>query len=331
MTATPSTSPDIVTVESVEDAASWDDRDAVVACLRETPPRIPAWYGYDAVGADLWVELSQLPSYYLLPAEFGLLERHADEVAERVGAHVAELGSGSAAKTRLLLGACQRRRPTTYLPIDVTRAMLERSAAELPAEIDGLAVQGLWGRYEAALAHLREHRPGPLTVVWLGSAVGNTTTGERAALLDDVAATLEPGDHFLVTADLWKPGDVLEAAYNDPPGATAQARFRLNQLEHFTRVFDGDARTDRFYPRARWDPEVSAVVGHLYATEDQTVTFRGLDHTLDLRRGDSLVHGYSVKFGRPEFVAEAAAAGFALDTEWIDPVWQYGLFLFRRA
>jgi L-histidine N-alpha-methyltransferase len=320
----------VVTVESREDATAWDDRESVLACLRETPPRIPAWYGYDAVGADLWVELSRLPSYYLLPAEFSLLERHADEVADRVGPFVAELGSGSAAKTRVLLGACQRRRPTTYLPIDVTREMLERSAAELPAEVDGLDVQGLWGRYEAALAHLRAHRPGPLTVVWLGSAVGNTTTAERAALLDDVAATLAPGDRFLVTADLVKPGDVLEAAYNDPPGATAQARFRLNQLAHFNRTFDGDARPHLFYPRARWDPGTSAVVGHLFATEDQTVTFRGLDHALDLHRGDSLVHGYSVKFGRPEFLAEAAAAGFDVDREWIDAVWQYGLFLFVR-
>lgn len=320
----------VATVEAREDAAGWDDRDSVLACLRETPPRIPAWYGYDAVGADLWVELSRLPSYYLLQAEFDLLERHADEVADRVGSYVTELGSGSAAKTRLLLGACQRRRPTTYLPIDVTREMLERSADALPTEIEGLTVQGLWGRYEAALAHLREHRPGPLTVVWLGSAVGNTTTTERASLLGDVAATLEPGDRFLVTADLVKPGDVLEAAYNDPPGATAQARFRLNQLAHFNRTFDGDARPHLFYPRARWDPETSAVVGHLFATEDQRVTFRGLDHTLDLHRGDSLVHGYSVKFGRPEFVAEADAAGFDLDREWVDPVWQYGLFLFER-
>ncbi|PVZ05421.1 L-histidine N(alpha)-methyltransferase [Actinomycetospora cinnamomea] len=320
----------VVTVESEEDAAAWDDRASVLACLHETPPRIPAWYGYDAVGADIWVELSRLPSYYLLQAEFDLLERHADEIADRVGPYVTELGSGSAAKTRLLLGACQRRRPTTYLPIDVTREMLERSAASLPAELDGLVVEGLWGRYEAALAHLREHRPGPLTVVWLGSAVGNTTTAERAALLDDVAATLEPRDRFLVTADLVKPGDVLEAAYNDPPGATAQARFRLNQLAHFNRTFDGDAVPHLFYPRARWDPETSTVVGHLFATEDQRVTFRGLEHALDLRRGDSLVHGYSVKFGRPEFVAEADAAGFDLDREYIDPVWQYGLFLFER-
>jgi L-histidine N-alpha-methyltransferase len=318
-------------VEPVDDeAAFWDDRSVVLECLRETPPRIPAWYGYDAVGSDLWEELSRLPSYYLTRAEFALLERHAAEIADRLGPCVAELGSGSAKKTRLLLSACQRCRPTTYLPIDVTREMLERSATTLPAELDGLTVHGLWGRYEAGLEYLRSARTEPLTVVLLGSAIGNTTSAERAALVNDVAATLAPGGHFLVTADLVKPADVLEDAYNDPPGATAQARFRLNQLAYFSRCFDGDVVLHRFYPRAHYVPETMTVEGHLYATEDQTVTLRALDHTLTLRRDDPICHGHSVKFHRPEFVDAVCAFGFGLDVEWIDAVWQYGLFLFIR-
>ena len=320
-----------IQVEPVDDeAAFWDDRSAVLECLRETPPRIPAWYGYDAVGSDLWEELSELPSYYLTRAEFALLERHAGEIADRLGPCVAELGSGSAKKTRLLLSACLWRRRTTYLPIDVSREMLERSATALPAELDGLAVHGLWGRYEAGLSYLRSARTEPLTVVLLGSAIGNTTSAERAALVGDVAATLAPGDRFLVTADLVKPAEVLEDAYNDPPGATAQARFRLNQLAYFSRCFDGDVVLHRFYPRARYVPETTTVEGHLYATEDQTVTLRALDHTLTLRCGDPICHGHSVKFHRPEFVDAVCVFGFDLDAEWIDAVWQYGLFLFIR-
>ncbi|HZS20586.1 MAG TPA: L-histidine N(alpha)-methyltransferase, partial [Pseudonocardiaceae bacterium] len=233
--------PGKIQVEPVDDEAGfWDDRSVVLECLRETPPRIPAWYGYDAVGSRIWEEeLSRLPSYYLTRAEFALLEQHAGEIAGRLGPCVAELGSGSAKKTRLLLSACLRRRRTTYLPIDVSRDMLERSATALAAELDGLAVHGLWGRYEAGLSYLRSARTQRLTVVFLGSAIGNTTSAERAALLGNVAKTLKPGDRFLVTADLVKPAPVLDAAYNDPPGATAQARFRLNQLAHFSRCFDG--------------------------------------------------------------------------------------------
>jgi len=318
-------------VEPVDDqAAFWDDRSAVLECLSEAPARIPAWYGYDAVGARLWEELSELPSYYLMRAEFGLLGRYAGEIADRLGPRVAELGSGSAKKTRLLLAECARRRATTYLPIDVTREMLERNVAELPAAIGGLTVHGLWGRYEAGMSYLRSHRAGPLTVVFLGSNIGNTTLAERTALVSDVAATLEPGDRFLVTADLVKPASVLEEAYNDPPGASAQARFRLNQLEHFSRRFDGDVVLHRFYPRAHYVPETTTVEGHLHSTEDQTVTFRALDRTLTLRRGDRICHGHSVKFHRPDFVGAVCALGFELDAEWIDAVWQYGLFLFVR-
>jgi len=131
----------------------------VLECLRETPPRIPAWYGYDAVGSDLWEELSRLPSYYLTRAEFALLERHASEIADRLGPCVAELGSGSAKKTRLLLSACLRRRRTTYLPNDVSREMLEYSAAALTAELDGLVVHGLRGGYETDCRTCA--RPGP--------------------------------------------------------------------------------------------------------------------------------------------------------------------------
>jgi L-histidine N-alpha-methyltransferase len=318
-------------IESVDDqAAFWDDRSAVLECLRETPPRIPAWYGYDSVGAQLWEELSELPSYYLMRAEFGLLRRHAGEIADLLSPCVAELGSGSAKKTRLLLAECARRRPTTYLPVDVTREMLERNAEELPAAIDGLTVHGLWGRYEAGLSYLRSHRTEPLTVLFLGSNIGNTTPAERAALFADVAQTLQPGDRFLITADLIKPPSVLEEAYNDPPGASAQARFRLNQLEHFSRRFDGDVVLHRFYPRALYVPLTTTVEGHLYATEDQTVTFRALDRTLTLRRGDRICHGHSVKFHRPDFVKGVCDFGLDLQSEWIDPVWQYGLFLFAR-
>lgn len=313
-----------------DESAFWDDRPAVLECLSETPPRIPAWYGYDALGSQLWEELSELPSYYLTGAEFGLLERHADEIAERVGPSLAELGSGSAKKTRLLLAACVRHRPTTYLPVDVSREMLEYSAAGLTAALQGLTVQGLWGRYQAGLAYLRSSRPGPLAVVFLGSNIGNTTGAERVALVDDIADSLEPGDHFLVTADLLKPGQVFEDAYNDPPGASAQARFRLNQLAHFSRRFDGDVLLQRFYPRAHYVPETTTVEGHLYATEDQTIRLGALGRTLTLRRGESICHGHSVKFHRPEFVDAVRSRGFDLDAEWIDAVWQYGLFLFVR-
>jgi L-histidine Nalpha-methyltransferase len=320
----------IVSVDS--EGSFWDDRSDLLSCLRETPPRVPSYLGYDATGSDLFESITELSGYYLTRVEHGLLQRHAEEIADLTRyEQIVELGSGSAKKTRMLLAACVERRPMTYLPIDVSREMLAASARELAAELTGLRVQGLWGRYEAGLAWLRDGEPQPMMMALLGSNLGNTTLEERDALLCEITETLQPGDGFLVSADLQKPAQVLETCYNDPLGQSAFARFRLNHLAHLNRRFDADFALEYFYPRAHYDYTTTAVQAHLYATKDQTVALRELGLELVLQRGDSLNVGLSYKFHRPPFVADVSTRGFELSAQWIDAVWQYGLFLFIRS
>ncbi|MFL1428628.1 MULTISPECIES: L-histidine N(alpha)-methyltransferase [unclassified Nocardiopsis] len=208
----------------VADSGDTVPEDTVVRdLLRETPPRLPPWLGYDEVGSRLFEQITELPTYHLTRVERRLLERHAPEMAELLACErLAELGSGSAKKTRLLLEGHLRlslgAAATAYLPIDVDRSMLESSATALCADLDGLEVTGLWGRYEAGLGWLRTHPGGPLAVAFLGSGFGNATREERDALLGEVARTLGPGEGFLVSADLDKGREALEACYNDPPG-----------------------------------------------------------------------------------------------------------------
>ncbi|WP_214366942.1 L-histidine N(alpha)-methyltransferase [Pseudonocardia sp. H11422] len=324
---------DRVEIVPVDDeAAFWDDGSDLLACLRESPPRVPPRFGYDAAGSELFEQITELPDYYLTRVEYGLLERHREEIADRIGhGRIAELGSGSAKKTTLLLAACTQRRPTTYLPIDVSREMLEVSSSALTAQLPDLRVEALWGRYEAGLAHLRDGEAEPVTVAFLGSNLGNTTPAERTALLTEIAGTLRPGDGLLVSVDLRKPGPVLEACYNDRGDRSAFARFRLNHLTHLNRRFGADFALEYFYPRAHYDPDGGAVEGHLYATEDQSVVLPGLDLRLDLATGDSINVGFSYKFHRPRFVADVTAHGFVPTAQWIDAVWQYGIFLFERS
>lgn len=310
----------------------WDDRPDLLAGLRETPPRVPAYLGYDEIGSRLFESITELPSYYLTRVEHELLRRHAEDIAELIRyGWIAELGSGNAKKSRLLLAACVKRRATTYLPIDVSREMLASSARELTAELPDLRVRGLWGRYEAGLARLRNDEPEPVVVAILGSNLGNTMPEERDALLSTIADTLRPGDGFLVSADLQKPAEVFEACYNDPLDQSAFARFRLNHLTHLNQRFSADFALEYFYPRAHYDCATTTVQAHLYATEDQTVALRELGLELVLRRGDSLNVGFSCKFHRPQFVADVSAHGFDLSAQWIDGLWQYGIFLFVRS
>jgi len=321
---------EIVAVEG--EASFWDDRVTLLACLNETTPRIPPWFGYDELGSELFESITELPTYYLTRIERGLLHRHATEIAGSLDCGwLAELGSGSAKKTRLLLAACTQQRRTTYLPIDVSREMLQTSGAALQAELPGLRVIGMWGRYEAGLAWLRDTGREPVVVAFLGGNLGNTTPEECEVLLADIAATLRPGDGFLVSVDLQKPAAVFETCYNDPPGRSAFARFRLNHLTHLNRRFGADFDLTRYRPRAHYDHAHTRVEGHLYATQDHDVSVPGLGHRLHLRSGDSINVGFSAKFDHRGFVAVLAAHGLRHQAEWVDRTWRYGIFLFRRT
>lgn len=319
------TAPEIVAV----DDGFWDDGDLLRACLREPVPRIPPHFGYDAAGSALFEQITALPTYTLTRAERGLLDRHADTVAETLDTGcLVELGSGSGRKTRLLLAACLPCGATTYVPVDVSRDMLELSGERLCAALPGLRVHGLWGRYEAGLAALP--RPGgPLAVALLGSNIGNTTPAERANLLGAIATALRPGDRLLISADLVKPAAAMERCYNDPPGHSAFARFRLNHLTHLNRRFGADFSTERFVARAHAAGPV--VEGHLYVRDDHTVRLPGLDMTLDLRGGTSINVGFSAKFTRAGLHAEVGRHGFDGQVAWIDREHGYGLFLYRRT
>jgi L-histidine N-alpha-methyltransferase len=320
-------------VVAVEDAGElWDDPTELLRCLREAVPRIPPVYGYDERGSELFEAITRLPTYYLTSVEWRLLRRNAGEIAEcmAVGA-LAELGSGSAKKTQTLLAACLAQRPTRYLPIDVSREMLESSAAALRAELPELAVTPLWGRYPAGLDWLRQHRGslGGLVVSFLGSNLGNTTVEERAGLLAEIGATLRPGDGFLFSADLHKPAHVFERCYNDPPGQHAFAEFRLNHLTHLNRRFGADFAVHQFRPRAHYNEADRVVEGHVYALTAHVVTVAQLDVSLRLDRGDSVNVGFSAKFDEAGLAAELGRHGLAIHERWVDQDWRYGIFLAR--
>src|SRR3954471_5798696 len=96
-----------------------DFRRDVLAGLAAPVRAIPARWFYDRRGSELFEEITRLPEYYLTRADTSLLERHAGEVAEVAGEGraVVEFGSGSSAKTPILLRAVA---PSAYVPIDIS-------------------------------------------------------------------------------------------------------------------------------------------------------------------------------------------------------------------
>ena len=67
---------------------------------------LPPTYFYDERGSALFDEITRLPEYYPTRAEYSLLERVAPDIVRlTMPRAVAELGAGTATKSRLLLRA----------------------------------------------------------------------------------------------------------------------------------------------------------------------------------------------------------------------------------
>jgi L-histidine N-alpha-methyltransferase len=287
------------------------------------------WF-YDAYGSELFEEITRLPEYYPTRAEREILTARAAEIAELTAANtLVELGSGSSEKTRLLLSALRQAGTLRrYVPVDVSETALVGAAHALHADYPDLAVHAVvadFGAHLATLARDADDPGGPRLVAFLGSTIGNLAPPERAAFLADLRAILAPGDTLLLGTDLVKDPAVLEAAYDDAAGVTAE--FNLNVLRVLNRELGADFDLDAFAHTARWDAGREWIEMLLRSRHGQTVKLPGVDLVVHFAAGEEMRTEISAKF-RPEGVrAELAAAGLELTHWWTDQAGRFGLSL----
>ena len=274
-------------------------------------------YFYDERGSDLFDQITELPEYYPTRAERAILNRHAPAIAARTDAReLVELGSGSASKTRALLyamagaGTLDR-----YVPVDVSRAPVERSAEELTDLYPGLAIHGLIGDFERDLVHLPagDRR----LFAFLGGTIGNFDPPARARFLATIRSLLGPSDWLVVGTDLVKDPEVLVRAYDDAAGVTAA--FNLNVLRVLNRELGGDFDVDGWRHVARWNADESWIEMRLRALRDQRVSLPGAGLSVSFAAGDEIRTEISSKFTRPRIEAELAAADLRLVELFTDP------------
>src|SRR5258708_22610635 len=189
----------------------------VRAGLSATPKTLPPKYFYDARGSELFDEITRLPEYYLTRAETAILQRHAADIAALSRCEsLVELGSGTSAKTRLLLRALlDGGTLREFVPFDGDPAVLTEASDALVAEGPGLSIKPFLGDFERDLGAIPV--TGRRMIAFLGSTVGNLEPAARAAFLTQVAAALRPGDTFLLGTDLVKDLERLQRAYHDTP------------------------------------------------------------------------------------------------------------------
>ena len=291
-------------------------REEILAGLDRPRKEIACKHLYDDRGAELFDRICELDEYYLTRTELEIMRSHGSEMAEWIGARslLVEYGSGSGVKTQILLEHLEE--PVGYVPIDICRENLTRSVEALSERHPQLEIMPVCADYTSDYEVPEPRTSADRRVVYFpGSTIGNFPAAEAQAFLKDVTQLCGEGGGLLIGVDLIKDPLVLERAYDDDAGVTAQ--FILNVLSRINRELDADFDLDRFVYRAEYNKDEARVEMGAVSLEDQLVHVAG--EKISVREGECIQIEHSHKYSLESFRLIAAPAGLAVQQVWTDP------------
>ncbi len=300
----------------------------VLAGLTATPKRVPAKFLYDEAGSRLFERITNLPEYYPTRTEIKILREHAADIGSLVpeGSALIEFGSGSSRKARVLLRALPPL--AAYVPVDICAEMVAQEAAELRPDFPQLSVLPVVADICFPFELPEEARDAAVRVGFFpGSTIGNFEPHEAAAFLRNAAKILGPGGRLIIGADLIKPVDVLNAAYNDAQGVTAD--FNLNMLIRINRELGGNFKLDSFEHHAFYNRERHRIEMHLASLKRQKVQVAG--ETVEFRAGETIHTENSYKYSPESLSALARGVGWLPAGVWTDARKYFSIQAFTLA
>lgn len=304
--------------------------DDVLNGFEQAPRQLPPKHFYDERGSALFDRICDTPEYYPTRTEAALIEGQGRAiVAATRPQHIIELGAGTSRKTDALLAACEGEGvEPCYWPYDVCEGVLRQTAERLLPKFPWLRVNALVGDYTAGLENLPRPQ-GRCLYVFLGGTLGNFEPDPARTLLADIRGHMEPEDALLLGTDRVKARSVLEAAYNDAAGVSAE--FNRNVLHVINSELDADFVPDDFRHEAVFNEAASRMEMYLIAQRPQTVAVGALGRSYQFSEGEGIFTEISRKFTTERLRQELAAGGLALAEEWQDPDGYFSLTLSRRA
>jgi dimethylhistidine N-methyltransferase len=301
--------------------APADLRAEVLHGLSQSQKRLPPKFFYDHEGSLLFDAITELHEYYPTRTEIRILRDHAVAITQRLGKGrvLVELGSGSSVKIQTLLAALE---PALYVPVDISRDHLLASAQALAERFPRLAIQAVCADYSGPVDLPLEPHPGERVAFFPGSSIGNFDPPQARALLARIGEIIGPGGRLLIGVDLVKDPALLEAAYDDAQGVTAE--FNRNLLARINRELGADFNLDAFAHRAFFNPAPDPgrpagpgrIEMHLVSLCDQRVRIG--ERRFEFRTGETIHTESSYKYALADFRALAAQAGCITEQVWTD-------------
>jgi dimethylhistidine N-methyltransferase len=276
---------------------------------------IPSKYFYDSAGSSLFDQICELDEYYPTRTETAIMEQCADQMANALGQDVrlVEFGSGASVKTRVLIDHLID--PVSYVPVDISGEHLLQTADELSAEYPLLDVSPIVADFmqpfKLPTAKLGTART---CVYFPGSTIGNFRPPVASRLLRSIADCCDADGGLLIGFDLQKDPSVIEDAYNDRLGVTAE--FNKNLLRRINRELGADFDVDQFEHVAFYNEPAGRVEMRLLSSRAQRVSIAG--DCFDFQWGESILTEYSHKYTMDGFEQLAMSAGWTRRSVWTD-------------
>ena len=289
-----------------------DFTEEIIRGFRAREKFISPKFFYDERGSQLFADITRQPEYYLTRTETKLLQQHAGEISELIGDDLLliEYGSGSSEKIRILL---DNLRPSIYAPVDISRDYLAQAAEALAREYPWLEVHATCVDFTNEFV-LPFHSEKRRVSFFPGSSIGNFDRDEAAAFVGRVHKLVGDDGGLLIGVDLKKDEAILNAAYNDEKGVTAD--FNLNVLTHLNREYDADFDPQGFEHQAVYNEEKGCVQMFLISNRSQTVSISGEEFGFE--PGEPIHTENSHKYTIDEVLQMARGAGFSRTKTWLD-------------
>ena len=301
---------------------------SILTTLWDQPRWLEAYHLYDERGSELFEEISELPEYYLTRTENGILEARAGEIIAAAPVQcIVELGAGYSKKTvHLLTEQIRHRGGCIFAPIDVSVSGLLASQAAVQKDFRQIEFHGIHSRYEDGFSAVDKNLP--TLFVFLGSTIGNFNHTDFPRFFRALSAAMGPNDYLLLGADRLKQSNLLEDAYNDSRGITAE--FILNVFHNITRRMAGNFDLERMRYHSWFNPEWRQIEMYSVATARQQIRFADCGAAFEWQENEKILVEISRKFEPNRLQEQLGFFGLAPVAHFTDPNQWFSVLLFRK-
>ncbi len=280
--------------------------------LKSYPKYISPKFFYDKTGSELFEKITKLDEYYPTRTEKSILASAVENLNLNFSnISIIELGSGDASKISLLINQIPKDYIPTikYYPIDISQSAIEKSSAILLDKFTSININGI----VADFIHQKNWMPefGNKLFCFFGSTIGNMNISEIKEFIELLGSEMEVGDSLLLGMDMVKDLNVIEKAYNDAKGITAE--FNKNILNVINNLVGADFNTEYFEHLAFYNAEKNRIEMHLKATKDMVITLASEAEKIYIKNGETIHTENSHKFTTKSIMEFGFWAGLKIE------------------